>query len=55
MKKKMIARLSFTDFDGKILMEKYEKSKILDNEFIKNLAPKIVEGTEKLKKWSESI
>jgi aspartate aminotransferase len=53
--KKMIARLSFTDFDGKILMEKYEKSKILDNEFIKKLAPKIVEGTEKLKKWSESI
>ena len=51
----MIARLSFTDFDGKILMEKYEKSKILDNEFIKKLAPKIVEGTEKLKKWSESI
>jgi aspartate aminotransferase len=53
--KRMIARLSFTDFDGKILMEKYEESKILDDELIKNLAPKIVEGTEKLKKWSESI
>ena len=54
-KKKMIARLSFTDFDGKNFMKEYEKNNCLDNEVIKNLAPKVVEGVERLKKWSESI
>ncbi len=54
-KKKMIARLSFTDFDGKNFMKEYEKNNCLDNEIIKNLAPKVVEGVGRLKKWSESI
>ena len=54
-KKKMIARLSFTDFDGKNFMKEYKKNNLLDKELIKNLAPKVVEGVEKLKKWSESI
>ncbi|MBD1140882.1 aminotransferase class I/II-fold pyridoxal phosphate-dependent enzyme [Pelagibacterales bacterium SAG-MED39] len=53
--KRMIARLSFTDFDGKNFMKKYENQKILDDVLIKNLAPKIVEGVNQLKKWSESI
>ena len=51
----MIARLSFTDFDGKNFMKEYKKNNLLDKELIKNLAPKVVEGVEKLKKWSESI
>jgi len=54
-KKKMIARLSFTDFDGKNFMKEYKKNNLLDKELIKNLAPKVVEGVKKLKKWSESI
>ncbi len=54
-KKKMIARLSFTDFDGKKFMKEYEKNSFLDNEITKNLAPKVVEGIKRLKKWSESI
>ena len=54
-KKRMIARLSFTDFDGKNFMKEYEKNNCLDNEIIKNLAPKVVEGVGRLKKWSESI
>ena len=53
--KKMIARLSFTDFDGKNFMKEYTKSNVQDDELVKNLAPKVVEGVNELKKWSESI
>jgi len=54
-KKRMLARLSFTDFDGNNFMKAREKNNFKDNELIKNLAPKVVEGVDKLKKWSESI
>ena len=54
-KKRMLARLSFTDFDGESFMKKYEKNNNLSNELIKDLAPKLVEGVNKLKKWSESL
>ena len=52
---RMLARLSFTDFDGKKFMEKIEDEIIIDDILINELAPKIVEGVNKLKKWSESI
>ena len=51
----MIARLSFTDFDGKNFMKEYKKNNRFDNILIENLAPKVVEGVKRLKKWSESI
>tara|TARA_B100000902_G_scaffold232201_1_gene220179 strand:+ start:284 stop:1510 length:1227 start_codon:yes stop_codon:yes gene_type:complete len=54
-KNKMLARLSFTDFDGKNFMEKTEDHKIIEDTDIRNFAPKIVDGVYKLKKWSESI
>ena len=54
-KTRMLARLSFTDFDGQKFMEKIEVNKIIDNNIVNEFAPKIVEGIEKLKKWSESI
>ncbi len=54
-KKKMLARLSFTDFDGENFMKEYEKHNLKDNDLIKKLAPKVVEGVDKLKKWSEAI
>ena len=52
---KMLARLSFTDFDGQEFMNKIEDSQKIENDHIANLAPKIIEGVDKLKKWSESI
>ena len=52
---RMLARLSFTDFDGKKFMEEIEDSTKIDDTLINELAPKIVEGVDKLKKWSESI
>ena len=52
---RMLARLSFTDFDGKKFMEEIEDNTKIDDTLIKELAPKIVVGVDKLKKWSESI
>ena len=52
---KMLARLSFTDFDGQEFMEQIEDNQKVDNVMINKFAPKIVEGVNKLKKWSESI
>jgi aspartate aminotransferase len=52
---KMLARLSFTDFDGQEFMNKIEDNQKIDNDKINEFAPKIVEGVDKLKKWSESI
>ena len=52
---KMLARLSFTDFDGQKFMNKIEENQKINNDLINELAPKIIEGVDKLKKWSESI
>ena len=52
---KMLARLSFTDFDGQEFMSKIEDNKKIDNDHIAKFAPKVVEGVDKLKRWSESI
>ena len=52
---KMLARLSFTDFDGQKFMDEIQDDEVIKYEEIKKLAPKIVEGVDKLKKWSESL
>jgi len=54
-KNKMFARLSFTDFDGQNFINQTQNEKKINNNLILKLAPKIVEGVNKLKKWSESI
>ena len=52
---KMLARLSFTDFDGQKFMTGIKDGEKIDIDIINEFAPKIVEGVDKLKKWSESI
>ena len=52
--KKMLARLSFTDFDGVNFMNDVKKNKTINLNSINNFAPKIVEGTKRLREWSES-
>jgi aspartate aminotransferase len=54
-KNRMLARLSFTDFDGQKFMDQIKVDKIIDKNTIKEFAPKIIEGVNRLKKWSESI
>ena len=50
----MLARLSFTDFDGVNFMNDVKKNKTINLNSINNFAPKIVEGTKRLREWSES-
>jgi aspartate aminotransferase len=53
-KNKMLARLSFTDFDGQEFMKQTQNGQAIDKNLILKLVPKIVEGVDKLKKWSTS-
>ena len=52
---KMLARLSFTDFDGESFMNNTLGSKKLDNADLKKNAPNIVNGVQALKDWSNSL
>ena len=54
-KERMLARLSFTDFNGHEFMLNVKKNKKVDLNQLSKFAPKIIEGTKKLKTWSESI
>ena len=51
----MLARLSFTDFDGQEFMNNIDETKKIDENLIKKFAPKVVEGVNKLKNWSENL
>ena len=53
--KKMIARLSYTDFDGSNFLKNTLGSKNLDKADLEKYAPNIVEGVSKLKGWSSSL
>ena len=52
-KDKMITRLSYTDFDGKNVMSKINSDTSIDEELINKFAPKIIEGTKRIKDWVE--
>ena len=52
---KMIARLSYTDFDGANFLKGILGSKKLDNADLKKNAPNIVDGIAALKEWSNSL
>ena len=53
--RKMIARLSYTDFDGANFLKNTSGSKKLDNMDLKKNAPNIVDGLSILKEWSNSL
>ena len=52
---KMLARLSYTDFDGANFLRNTLGSNKLDNANLKKNAPNIVEGVAALKEWSNSL
>ncbi len=52
---KMLARLSFTDFNGAPFLNHTLGSKKLDNALLEKYAPNVVEGVSKLKEWSNSF
>jgi len=51
---KMLARLSFTDFDGSAFLNGVTNSKITDQD-VQNFAPNVVEGTRNLSKWAQKL
>ena len=51
----MLARLSFTDFDGEHFLNNTSGCKEINNKIISKYAPNIVNGVSKLKSWSESL
>ena len=53
--KRMIARLSYTDFDGENFLKNTSGSKNLDAGDLKKYAPNIVDGTARLKEWSNAL
>ena len=52
---KMMARLSYTDFDGSNFLKNTSGSKKLDKASLEKLAPNIVNGVSKIKEWSNSL
>ena len=52
---KMLARLSFTDFDGSNFLNNTLGSKKLDKADLERYAPNIVDGVQALKDWSNSL
>ena len=54
-KDKMLARLSFTDFNGMEFMNNLNSETKINDDLIKKLAPKITEGVKRLKNWSDSL
>ena len=52
---KMLARLSYTDFDGSSFLNNTLSSKKLDTADFKKFAPNIVDGVSALKDWSNSL
>ena len=53
-KDKMIARLSFTDFNGDNFMKNISNNTNINLDLISKFAPKVVEGTKRIKEWVES-
>ena len=53
--KKMLARLSYTDFDGANFLKNTSGSKKLDNADLKQYAPNVVNGVNALKEWSNLL
>ena len=52
---KMLARLSYTDFNGVDFLKNTSGGKKLDNDDLKKHAPNVVNGVSKLKGWSNSF
>ena len=53
--KKMLTRLSYTDFDGVEFFRNVTNCKMIDDEMIKKYAPNVVEGVSKLSNWVKNL
>ena len=53
--KKMLTRLSYTDFDGIEFFRSVTNCSMIDDEMIKKFAPNVVEGVNKLSNWAKNL
>ena len=53
--KKMLTRLSYTDFDGIEFFRNVSNCSMIDEEMIKKFAPNVVEGVNKLSNWAKNL
>ena len=53
--KKMMTRLSYTDFDGTKFLKNVPDKEVVDNKMIEKYAPNVVEGVEKLSIWAKNL
>jgi len=52
---KMLARLSFADFDGEKFLNNTSGCKEINQDILSQFAPNVLEGVSRLKHWSENI
>ena len=53
--KKMLTRLSYTDFDGVEFFRNVSNCSMIDDDMIKKFAPNVVEGVNKLSNWAKNL
>ena len=53
--KKMLTRLSYTDFDGPEFFRNVTDYKSINEEMVMRYAPNVVEGTTKLSNWAKNL
>ena len=53
--KRMLTRLSYTDFDGVEFFKNVSNNKSISEEMVKRYAPNVVEGTTKLSNWAKNL
>ena len=52
---KMLARLSFTDFDGNNFLQNVSVGKNISNSDVEKYAPNVVAGAKILSKWAQKL
>ena len=53
--KRMLTRLSYTDFNGVEFFKNVSINKSISEEMVKTYAPNVVEGTTKLSNWAKNL
>jgi aspartate aminotransferase len=53
--KKMLTRLSYTDFNGTEFFKNVTNYNLIDDDMIKKYAPNVVEGVSKLSNWAKNL
>ena len=53
--KRMLTRLSYTDFNGEVFLKNVTSKNLLPDNIIEKYAPNVVEGIKKLSIWAKNL